>query len=68
MNRHDTDAVSLAFGIIFVGLAAWWLLGRIVDLWAPSAGWLVAGLLLLTGTIGLVRAVRSDRRTIDKAH
>jgi hypothetical protein len=62
MNRHDTDAVSLAFGIIFVGVAAWWLLARVVDLWAPSAGWLAAGLLLLLGAIGLVRAVRLGKR------
>jgi hypothetical protein len=66
MNRHDTDAVSLAFGIIFVGVAAWWLLDRVVDLWAPSAGWFAAALLLLIGAIGLVRALRPDRRAADK--
>jgi putative Mn2+ efflux pump MntP len=66
MNRHDTDAVSLAFGIIFVGVAAWWLLDRVVDLWAPSAGWFAAGLLLLLGAIGLVRAFQSDRRPADR--
>ena len=68
MNRHDTDAVSLAFGVIFVGVAAWWLLDRVVDLWAPSASWFAAGLLLLLGAIGLVRALRSDRPAADKVH
>ena len=65
MNRHDTDAVSLAFAIIFLGVAAWWLLARVVDLWAPSAGWFLAGLLLLVGAIGLARALRPDRRASD---
>lgn len=62
MKRHDTDAVSLAFGIIFVGVTVWWLLDRVVDLWAPSVGWLVAGLLLVLGAIGLVRALRPTKR------
>ena len=61
MNRHDLDAVSLATGVVFLGFAAWWVLGRIVDLHAPSAGWFAAGaLLLLLGLLGLVGALRSD--------
>jgi hypothetical protein len=42
------------------------VLDRVVDIWAPSAGWLVAGLLLLVGTIGVIKALRSDRPATDK--
>ena len=60
MNRHELDAVSLATGVVFLGFAAWWVLGRVVDLHAPSAGWFAAGALLLLGLLGLVGALRSD--------
>jgi hypothetical protein len=61
MNRHDADAVSLAAGVIFLSIAAWWLLGRVVDLDSAAAGWFAAAALLILGLAGLAGALRGDR-------
>lgn len=62
MKRHEADAVSLVFGLIFVGLAAGWALVR-ADLVAlgdlPLAGPI---LLVAAGAIGLVVSLRRGRR------
>lgn len=60
MNRHDIDVVSLATGVVFLSVAAWWLLSRVIDVNASMAGWLAAGALLLFGLLGLADALRSD--------
>ena len=62
MDRHPVDGVSVGFGVAFLGLVAWWLLSRLVDLHAPGAGWFIAGALLLAGVLGLVATLRSGRR------
>jgi len=54
MNRHDTDVVSLVFGIIFAAVVGWWLLLRTVSFTAPGAGWLIATALLALGAAGIV--------------
>lgn len=61
MNKHQTDAVSLVFGSIFLLAAAWWLLGRLVEVDVPRAGWFVAGGLVLLGLLGLVASTRPNR-------
>jgi hypothetical protein len=58
MNRHRTDAVSLAFGAIFLFAAGWWAIGRTIDIGLPSFGWVVALGLILVGGLGLVGALR----------
>lgn len=63
MNKHALDAVSLATGVVFLAVAAWWLLDRVIAVDAPSAGWIVAGALLLGGLLGLVGALRSGRKS-----
>ena len=62
MNKHEIDAVSVAVGVAAIGLAAWWLLDRLIDIRRPDAGWFVAGALLLLGVLGLIAAIGSDRR------
>ncbi|TWJ25945.1 hypothetical protein JD76_06123 [Micromonospora endolithica] len=61
MRAHRTDLVSLAFGMLFLGFAAWWLLAQILGLVLPPVGWFLAGALLLVGVLGLVGALRSAR-------
>ena len=54
MKRHDIDAVSFAFGAVFLSLVVIWLGTRLVDIEFPSAGWLVAGALVFLGIVGVV--------------
>ncbi|MEU5940628.1 hypothetical protein ABZ807_15895 [Micromonospora sp. NPDC047548] len=61
MRVHRTDLVSLAFGLLFLGLSVWWLLAQILGLALPPVGWFLAGALLVTGLLGLIGALRSGR-------
>lgn len=71
MNRHRTDAVSLAFGAIFIFLAGWWAVGRSIDIGLPTFGWVVAVGLIVVGALGLLGALRRGQpapsRTTDPA-
>jgi Na+-transporting methylmalonyl-CoA/oxaloacetate decarboxylase gamma subunit len=64
MKPHRTDGVSLSFGVIFLLVALWWAVSRVVNIHLPAIGWLVAGALILFGVIGLLGAIRSGRRTV----
>jgi uncharacterized membrane protein HdeD (DUF308 family) len=64
MKRHPTDVISLIFGLIFVGIAGWWLVARVSSIALP-VGWVVAIALVVIGTIGLVAAIRPGRRDPD---
>jgi hypothetical protein len=61
MKGHRTDAVSLVFGLGFLFVAAWWLLSRSVSVGLPTLGWIVAGVLISLGALGLVGALRANR-------
>jgi hypothetical protein len=63
MKPHRTDALSLTFGLLFLGVLVWWVLGRRMDVHLPRLGWIVAGSLIALGIVGLARALRSDRRS-----
>ena len=63
MKAHRTDVVSFAFGLVFLALSVWWLLGRILGLTLPPVGWFLAGALILIGLLGLLGALRSGRHT-----
>jgi FtsH-binding integral membrane protein len=56
-----TDAVSLAFGSVFLVVVAFWLLVRSIHIDLPAAGWFLAGGLIMLGLTGLVVAVRPRR-------
>jgi hypothetical protein len=62
MNRHRTDAVSLAFGAVFLLVAGWWLIGRTIDIGLPALGWAVALGLIVIGVLGLLGALRGGHR------
>jgi hypothetical protein len=63
MKPHRTDGVSFSFGLIFLLVALWWAVSRVVDVQLPAVGWLIAGALILFGVLGLLGAIRSGRRT-----
>ncbi len=58
MRRHRTDPISLAFGLLFLGVAGWWGLTRFVHLGFQPAGWIIALVLIVVGGVGLVGALR----------
>jgi hypothetical protein len=64
MKRHATDLVSLIFGVVFVLAAAWWYgvvyLDLRPDLNLPNFGWIIAGLLIVLGLLGLAASFRRD--------
>lgn len=63
MKPHPTDHLSLAFGVLFLTIAGWWLIAQVTDLVVSLQvmGWLVAGLLVAVGGVGIVVAIRSGR-------
>lgn len=63
MKLHRTDLVSFAFGLLFLVLAAWWLLAQVLGLVLPPVGWFLAGGLILIGALGLIGAVRASRHS-----
>jgi hypothetical protein len=62
MRPHRMDGVSLTFGLIFLGVAFWWAISRVITVHLPAVGWIVAGALIFFGVIGLLGAIRSNRR------
>lgn len=61
MKAHRTDGVSGFFGLVFLSIAAWWLVAHLMELTLPTVGWFVAGALILLGLVGLIGALRSNR-------
>nr|WP_296065548.1 phage holin family protein [uncultured Actinoplanes sp.] len=65
MKPHRTDGVSLSFGVLFLLVAIWWAVSRVVTIHLPAAGWIVAGGLIVFGVIGLLGAIRTGRRSAE---
>jgi hypothetical protein len=61
MNKHETDPVSLGFGLTFLAIAAWLQMVASLDLNLPALGWLVAGGLIVCGLLGVFASVRPRR-------
>jgi hypothetical protein len=61
MRPHRTDGISLSFGLIFIGVVLFWAFARVITVDVSSAGWIVAGALLLFGVLGVRGALRSGR-------
>lgn len=67
MKPHHTDHLSLAFGVLFLVVAGWWLIAQITDLTVSVhvMAWLVAGLLMVVGAVGIITAIRSGPDSSD---
>lgn len=70
MNKHDTDAVSLTFGLVFLTLVGWWLLVRWVTVEPPGLGWFAGAAMIVIGVSGLLVTLVSwrARRTAEPVH
>jgi hypothetical protein len=62
MKKHDLDAVSFAFGAVFLSFVVIWLGTRLIDVEFPSAGWFAAGALVFFGVLGVVLALLPSTR------
>jgi hypothetical protein len=62
VRRHDTDVVSLVFGLVFVGVAALWLLVTSNLLGVSALAVVGPGVLVLAGVAGLAATVRGRSR------
>lgn len=61
MNKHDTDAVSLTFGLVFLALVGWWLLVRWVATEPPGFGWFAGAAMIVIGVAGVLATLLSWR-------
>jgi hypothetical protein len=61
MNRHETDPVSLVFGLVFLVVVAFWLLTKALEFSWPSIGWFFAGGLIVLGAAGVIAGLRPRR-------
>jgi hypothetical protein len=61
MRPHRTDVVSLVFGLVFLAIVLWWVLGLTVSVALPPLGWLVAAGLIVLGVLGLLGSLGTDR-------
>lgn len=62
MKRHDTDVVSLMFGLLFLGVSAMWPLVHYDVLGLPGLGVAAPILLVSVGLAGLVASLNRIRR------
>jgi hypothetical protein len=61
MSTRRVDGSALVFGIVFLAIAGWWLLDRLVNWHLANVGWIVAAGLIVAGAVGIARALRSPR-------
>ncbi len=62
MQRHDTDVVSLVFGLLFLGVSAMWPLVHYEILGLPGLGVAAPVLLVSVGLAGLMASLARVRR------
>lgn len=63
VGRHDTDVTSLVFGLLFLGIAAVWLLVQQDVVSWPGASRIFPVVLVAAGVIGLVSSLTRSRRS-----
>ena len=64
--HRPRDTVSLVSGLLFVGIAALFLVGDLTVL-RVEARWAAPALLIASGLLGLVASLRRSRRGTDAA-
>jgi len=64
VKRHDADATSLVFGLLFLALVAAWALGYTGLLQGRDLALLAPAALIGAGLIGLAVSLRRTRRPV----
>jgi hypothetical protein len=62
MSGRRPDIAALAFGAVFLAAAIWWVVNHSFAVDLPSAGWIIALVLIAVGLAGIISVVRGDRR------
>lgn len=62
MKRHDTDVISLVFGLLFLGVSAMWPLVHFDVLGLPGLEIAAPVLLVSVGLAGLIASLGRIRR------
>ncbi|HKG50848.1 MAG TPA: hypothetical protein VKB14_10435 [Actinomycetales bacterium] len=62
MRRHETDVMSLVFGLVFLGVAALWALVQSEVLSLPDASVFGPAVLVVAGLVGIVVTLRRGSR------
>lgn len=63
MKRHETDALSLIFGLLFVAAALWWGVYQVFRTTELPVTLAVAITLVVVGAVGLATALPRRRST-----
>lgn len=61
MTPRRPDVPAMVFGLIFIGIAGWYIAGGGHGLDLPGLGWITAALLILLGIVGIASALRNAR-------
>ncbi|MGN6331971.1 MAG: hypothetical protein ACTHOD_10015 [Motilibacteraceae bacterium] len=61
MRRHDLDLTSLVWGVLFLAIAAVGAVTALGGGWRLDPRWVVPGLLVLLGGVGLLSALAPRR-------
>ena len=62
MKAHRTDSLSLFFGLVFLLIAAGYVVTAYSDLELPDVGWFIAGGLVFLGIVGAITALVPSRK------
>lgn len=61
MKRHEADAVSIGFGVVYLVFVGWWLLLQLIEFSLPSFGWFAGTVLVAIGVLGVFTVLRRER-------
>jgi hypothetical protein len=56
--KRTVNVGALICGLIFMSIAIWWFVDHNFGADLPNPAWLAAGLLIITGVIGVTGAIR----------
>lgn len=62
MKAHRTDSLSLFFGLVFLLIAAGYVVTAYSDFELPEVGWFIAGGLIFLGVVGAITALIPSRK------
>ncbi|WP_412541564.1 hypothetical protein R8Z50_03095 [Longispora sp. K20-0274] len=61
MKPHRLDSVSLVFGLLFLSLTGWWVLGQVVHVSGSTLAWTGAAALVGIGILGIAASIIGNR-------